>query len=65
MSAANIGHWVNGQVIAVDLGKAGELYFANNAVIGLSATAVRATSQRQLDDLYRDITAHPLVVMAL
>jgi len=26
---------------------------------------VRATSQRQLDDLYRDITTHPLVVMAL
>lgn len=26
---------------------------------------VRATSQRQLDDLYRDITSHPMVVMAL
>lgn len=26
---------------------------------------VRATSQQQLDDLYRDITSHPMVVMAL
>ena len=26
---------------------------------------IRATSQQQLDDLYREITAHPLVVMAL
>lgn len=26
---------------------------------------IRATSQRQLDDLYREITGHPLVVMAL
>jgi len=26
---------------------------------------IRATSQQQLDDLYRDITGHPLVVMAL
>jgi uncharacterized protein len=26
---------------------------------------IRATSQQQLDDLYREITAHPMVVMAL
>jgi uncharacterized protein len=26
---------------------------------------VRATSQQQLDELYRDITSHPMVVMAL
>lgn len=26
---------------------------------------IRATSQQQLDDLYREITGHPLVVMAL
>jgi uncharacterized protein len=26
---------------------------------------VRATSQQQLDDMYRDITSHPMVVMAL
>lgn len=26
---------------------------------------IRATSQQQLDDIYRDITSHPMVVMAL
>lgn len=32
----------------------------------LSVTAtVNATSQRQLDDLYRELTAHPMVKIAL
>jgi len=26
---------------------------------------IRATSQQQLDDIYREITSHPMVVMAL
>ncbi|MBL8511690.1 MAG: DUF493 domain-containing protein, partial [Betaproteobacteria bacterium] len=32
----------------------------------LSVTAtINATSKQQLDDLYRELTAHPLVLMAL
>jgi len=43
-----------------------EIAFQQGRAAYLSLTCtVRATSQQQLDDLYRDITSHPMVVMAL
>lgn len=37
---------------------------SNNKYLSITCT-VNAVSKRQLDDLYREIGAHPLVVMAL
>lgn len=37
---------------------------SGNKYLSLTCT-INATSKQQLDDLYREITAHPLVVMAL
>jgi hypothetical protein len=37
---------------------------SSNKYLSLTCT-INATSKQQLDDLYREITAHPLVVMAL
>jgi uncharacterized protein len=37
---------------------------SNNKYLSLTCT-INAVSKQQLDDLYREISAHPLVVMAL
>ncbi len=37
---------------------------SGNKYLSLTCT-INATSKQQLDDLYREITAHPMVVMAL
>jgi hypothetical protein len=37
---------------------------SSNKYLSLTCT-INATSKQQLDDLYREITAHPMVVMAL
>ena len=37
---------------------------SSNKYLSLTCT-INATSKQQLDDLYREITAHPLVLMAL
>lgn len=37
---------------------------SSNKYLSLTCT-INATSKRQLDELYREISAHPLVVMAL
>lgn len=37
---------------------------SSNKYLSLTCT-VNATSKQQLDDLYREISAHPLVLMAL
>lgn len=37
---------------------------SGNKYLSLTCT-INATSKQQLDDLYREISAHPLVVMAL
>ncbi|MBZ0104824.1 MAG: DUF493 domain-containing protein [Sulfuricella denitrificans] len=37
---------------------------SSNKYLSLTCT-INATSKQQLDDLYREITSHPMVVMAL
>lgn len=37
---------------------------SSNKYLSLTCT-INATSKQQLDDLYREITAHPMVLMAL